>query len=265
MAPTTRPSARRRCVVALLAALAGALSTVWVPAVRGRRSDRRSRGRPRGRPTFATSPTASARLRRCTYSCPRPASVTRSLGLHRHGRRAGDGGGPDQGALHLAGPARLVPGHHAARHDRQRRGRRAPSSARAADLLHHPVQRVHLRRRGDVRQRAAAGDTYGFRLSGSNSDSNNFLRAPSRSASKPFLDATIGTDNRDWPGAEDSPTGRHPPSPGHRGVRRGPLVQVPGRARPGRQGILGSSGVDNLPADYDLALYGDIGEPSTSW
>ena len=41
---------------------------------------------------------------------------------------------------------------------------------------------------------AGAGHTYGFRLSGSNSDFNNFLQGTFTLSTKPYLDATIGTE-----------------------------------------------------------------------
>ena len=98
-----------------------------------------------------------------------------------------------------------------------------------------------------------AGDTYGFRLSGSNFDINNFLRGTFTLSTKPYIDATIGTDNRQWVGAEDLPSGA--------GIDRS--LAEPGEARwykfpvvPGQQATVD---LTNLPADYDVALYGDIG------
>jgi hypothetical protein len=97
-----------------------------------------------------------------------------------------------------------------------------------------------------------AGHTYGFRLSGSNQDFNNFLRGTFTLSTKPYLDATIGTDNRDWPGAVDLPPG---------GIT-GKIVD-PGEARwfkfPVVPGERVSVDLTQLPADYDVALYGDIG------
>ncbi|WP_151083239.1 hypothetical protein [Nocardioides cynanchi] len=97
-----------------------------------------------------------------------------------------------------------------------------------------------------------AGDTYGFKLSGSNADQNNFLRGTFTLSTKPYIDATIGTDNRQWLGASDFPAG------GTSGT-----LNEPGEARwyrfpvvPGQQVTVN---LGNLPADYDLALYGDIG------
>ena len=106
-----------------------------------------------------------------------------------------------------------------------------------------------------------AGATYGFRLSGSNSDFNNFLRGTFTLSIKPFLDATIGQDNRDWTGAEDVSAG---PAPAD--TR---LIEESGEARWFKFAVLpsqdvsvtlqGLTGTDNLPADYDIALYGDVG------
>jgi hypothetical protein len=104
------------------------------------------------------------------------------------------------------------------------------------------------------------GDIYGFRLSGSNSDFNNFLRGTFTLSIKPYLDATIGQDNRDWPGADDVSGGPAPVD--------SRLVKESGETRWFKFGVLpgqdvsvtlkGLTGDDNLPADYDLALYGDI-------
>jgi hypothetical protein len=96
------------------------------------------------------------------------------------------------------------------------------------------------------------GQTYGFRLSGSNFDTNNFLRGTFTLTTKPYLDATIGTDNRQWTGAEDLPGGA--------GTTRS--LGVPGETRwykfpvvPGQQATVHLTG---LSADDDVALYGDI-------
>jgi hypothetical protein len=99
---------------------------------------------------------------------------------------------------------------------------------------------------------AGGGHTYGFRLSGSNGDFNNFLEGTFTLSTKPYLDATIGHDNRDWPGATLLPDGGLP----------GNLME-PGEARwfkfPVVPGENVSVDLTNLPADYDVALYGDIG------
>ena len=101
-----------------------------------------------------------------------------------------------------------------------------------------------------------AGDTYGFILSGNNGDINRFFRGTFTLSTKPYLDATIGTDNRQWLGAEDLPSGTLPT-----GGKTGTINEA-GEARwykfpvvPGQQV---SVTLKNLPADYDLALYGDI-------
>jgi hypothetical protein len=97
------------------------------------------------------------------------------------------------------------------------------------------------------------GDTYGFRLSGSNEDLNDFLRGTFTLSTKPYLDATIGTDNRQWTGATELPEGS---------ALDGTL-SVAGETRwykipvvPGQQVTVN---LTNLPVDDDVALYGDIG------
>ena len=96
-----------------------------------------------------------------------------------------------------------------------------------------------------------AGDVYGFRLAGSNADSNNFLRGTFTLSTKPYVDATIGKDNRQWVGAAALPAA------GIAGT-----LNEPGEARwfrlpvvPGQQVTVDLTG---LLADYDVALYGDI-------
>jgi len=100
---------------------------------------------------------------------------------------------------------------------------------------------------GDIK----AGDVYGFRLAGSNADSNNFLRGTLTLTTKPYVDATIGKDNRQWVGAAALPAA------GIAGT-----LNEPGEARwfrlpvvPGQQVTVD---LTVLPADYDVALYGDI-------
>jgi hypothetical protein len=98
-----------------------------------------------------------------------------------------------------------------------------------------------------------AGHTYGFRLSGSNGDFNNFLQGTFTLSTKPYIDATIGLDNRDWPGATLLPGG---------GLTD--KIVEPGEARwfkfPVVPGEAVSVDLKDLPADYDVALYGDIGQ-----
>ncbi len=98
----------------------------------------------------------------------------------------------------------------------------------------------------------AAGDTYGFRLSGSNFDSNNFLHGTFTLSTKPYVDPAIGTDNRQWTDAAPLPpegiTGTLD-EPGEARWFRFPVV-------PGQHATVDLS---TLPADYDVALYGDIG------
>lgn len=76
------------------------------------------------------------------------------------------------------------------------------------------------------------GQTYGFRLSGGNFDYNNFLRGTFTLSTKPYVDPTIGTDNRQWLGAANLPAdGIAGPSPN----RGGPVVPLPGGAGPAGQ------------------------------
>ncbi len=94
------------------------------------------------------------------------------------------------------------------------------------------------------------GDTYGFRLSGSNSDFNNFLRGTFTLSTRPYVDKLIGTDNRDWRGAK-------PLVPGVTGT-----LDETGEARWFRFPVVPGQQVQvdltDLPGDYDVALYGDI-------
>ncbi len=94
------------------------------------------------------------------------------------------------------------------------------------------------------------GDVYGFRLSGSNSDFNNFLRGTFTLSTKPYVDATIGTDNRQWIGATEISTATLP-------AATAGYLEEPGEARwykfrvvPGQQATVNLTS----PADYDLAL-----------
>ncbi len=95
------------------------------------------------------------------------------------------------------------------------------------------------------------GQSYGFRLRGSNGDINNFLRGTFTLSTKPYVDATIGQDNRQWLGAAPLPA---------EGVTG--TLDEPGEARwfrfPVVPGQKVSVDLSSLPADYDLALYGDI-------
>lgn len=99
----------------------------------------------------------------------------------------------------------------------------------------------------------SAGDTYGFRLSGTNEDSNDFLRGTFTLSTKPYLDATIGTDNRQWSGAKvlgaNAATDGSLSATGETRWYKIPVV-------PGQQVQVDLS---SLPADYDVAVYGDIG------
>ncbi len=106
-------------------------------------------------------------------------------------------------------------------------------------------------------------DTYGFRLTGGNGDYNNFINGTFTLSTKPYLDGTIGQDNRQWLGAEALPAGDQ--------FRR---IEEAGEARwfkipvvPGQQVTVNLSGAGerdqlgnwpDLSRDYDLALYGDI-------
>jgi hypothetical protein len=98
-----------------------------------------------------------------------------------------------------------------------------------------------------------AGDTYGFRLSGSNQDFNDFLRGTFTLSTKPYLDAKLGTDNRQWTGAKtlDQGSAGTDGSLGEAGETRWYRFPVV----PGEQATVTMSG---LSQDYDIALYGDI-------
>jgi hypothetical protein len=107
---------------------------------------------------------------------------------------------------------------------------------------------------GGIREfQVVAGQDYGFRLSGSNFDENNFLQGTFTLSTKPYLDRFIGTDNRDWWGAKAPDVEEDEfRSIGESGEARWfKFPVVPG------QNIKVTLG--NLGKDYDLALYGDIG------
>ncbi|MGB0099850.1 MAG: putative Ig domain-containing protein [Nocardioides sp.] len=95
------------------------------------------------------------------------------------------------------------------------------------------------------------GQTYGFRLSGSNRDYNNFLRGTLTLNTRPYVDPSIGEDNRQWLGAADLP------ATGASGT-----LDEAGEARWYRFPVVPGQRVrvdlSDLPADYDVALYGDI-------
>ncbi len=111
---------------------------------------------------------------------------------------------------------------------------------------------------GIVSFEVTEGQPYGFRLTGRNFDSNNFLQGTFTLSTKPYIDANIGGDNRDWLNAEtigtpENPTGRN-------------VLRDPGEARwykfkvvPGESV---SARLSDIPIgkDYDLALYGDIAD-----
>ena len=159
--------------------------------------------------------------------------------------------------MDLAGPARLVPGDGELDAVVIRNGVEIPTTSLVTEgpeicctepsngFLYGGIHEFDVQ----------PGDVYGFRLRGSNGDLNNFLRGTFTLSTKPYIDATIGTrqpavDRRhgDLDGDVARHDGRLP-----RGAGRGAVVQVPCRARPAghRQ--------PTSPADYDLALYGDIG------
>ncbi len=111
-----------------------------------------------------------------------------------------------------------------------------PRQRRPTELLHHAVQRLHLRRRGHLRQPPGRRDLRLPADRARNSDCNNFLRGTFTLSTSPYLDATIGDDNRHWLGRGRPGLVRPRDGPGHHCSGRGPLVHVPRRARPGRQG-----------------------------
>ncbi len=92
--------------------------------------------------------------------------------------------------------------------------------------------------------------------SGSNSDSNNFLRGTFTLSTRPYIDATLGTDNRQWPGADRPCTPAPRSSDG--------TIEEAGEARWYKFHVVPGQKVDRdaaqPPEDYDLALYGDIGD-----
>jgi hypothetical protein len=96
-----------------------------------------------------------------------------------------------------------------------------------------------------------AGHTYGFRLSGSNGDSNNFLRGTFTLSNKPFIDATLGRDNRQWLGAQTiTPGGTDGTLDESNEARWYRFLVFPGQKV--------TVTMPDPPKDYDLALYGDI-------
>ena len=69
---------------------------------------------------------------------------------------------------------------------------------RPGELLHHAIQRLHLRRRRQFTNVPAGDDLRLPAHRGRNSDCNNFLRGTFTLSTSPYIDATIGTDNRQW-------------------------------------------------------------------
>ena len=189
------------------------------------------------------------------------------MGVHRAGRRRRHAGRPDQGALHLAGPARLV------RRATQPRPRNAigrdarPGSAVGqpylvnagpSELLHDAVQRLPVRRRRHVHQRRRPGTPTASASAARNGDFNNFLQRhvhaqhASPTSTRPSVPTTgsgSGADGRSTgrPALDDK-TSSSPARPAGTSSRSSPASSVEGRHCP------------SLPADYDLALYGDIGK-----
>ncbi len=129
---------------------------------------------------------------------------------------------------------------------------------------------------GLARFDVAPGDRYGFRLTGRNSDSTNVLNGTFTLSTKPYLES-LGSDNRQWTQATDV----LPPPPDAEGVQAQALADEagdPATATGSKQDRIRESGesrwfrvrvtpgqtvsatLRGLPADYDLALYGDIQE-----
>ncbi len=106
---------------------------------------------------------------------------------------------------------------------------------------------------GDATFYVSPGDTFGFRITGRNFDGDNTVRGSLILSSQPFVDDGIGADddNRQWPGAQTmdgaSLTGK---------------LLEPGETRWFKFPVVPNQNVrvdlSDLPADYDLALYGDI-------
>ena len=102
-----------------------------------------------------------------------------------------------------------------------------------------------------------AGQVYGFRLSGSNYDTNNLLRGTFTLSTRPYLEALgqVG-DNRDWTQAIDITDGEALPAKrtlGQSGEARWFKFPV----KPNEDVSAALSGIPT-GEDYDLALYGDI-------
>ncbi len=164
---------------------------------------------------------------------PRPGPL---LGLHRHGDDSRHGWRLDQGALHVAGPARLVPGDDPPRPDQERRRHRVARDPRARQLLHHPVQRLHLRRCRHVHQ---PGSGRHVRVPAVRLEQRR--QQPAHRQSDPQHQALPRRQHRRGQPRLAGRQGRVRRRrarglPADQGGRRGPLVQVRGRPRAGREG-----------------------------
>ena len=97
------------------------------------------------------------------------------------------------------------------------------------------------------------GQTFGFRITGRNFDSDNTVRGSLTLSSQPFVEPGIGAedDNRQWPGAQTMD-----------GASLDGKLLEPGETRWFKFPVVPNQNVrvdlSELPADYDLALYGDI-------
>ncbi len=94
--------------------------------------------------------------------------------------------------------------------------------------------------------------TFGFRIIGSNYDTDNVLRGTLTLGTKPYVDPGIGSDNRQWTGAV----------PISSATAQERTIAQPGESRWFTVPVGASQRVianlSNLPQDYDLALFGDI-------
>ncbi len=153
----------------------------------------------------------------------------------------------------LAGPPRVVRGDGTTRHDRRRRRPEHTWSTTARSTA-APARPTASSTAGSRRSTCTQGQTYGFRLSPARTrTATTSCAAPSPSAPSPTSTPRSASDNRQWTGATTCPRS---------GTRPGTLTEA-GETRwyrfpvvPGEQATVN---LTDLPADDDVALYGDIG------
>ena len=104
------------------------------------------------------------------------------------------------------------------------------------------------------------GDTYGFRLGGSNGDSNNFLHGTLTLGTVAYQDAAAVAQNTSWTNAIDLTSPSIPAT--------AKVIAQPGEARWFKFPVVPDSQVQvdlgGLDQNLDLALYRDIGQAFTS-